>query len=218
MADKNKLSEWVTENVGDEEVWSEFFVAARKEETQSGSRVTVTQNATDPIEGTITGKQIKDALSSSASPVIGIVFIVIGAIIAAGLFLLREPMNSSAGFLVIGLLMAAGIAGFGAAQLVKSLTSAPKIRSIASFEQLEPYIEAALTEKVYNEMIAKRKEEHQDKGAAYAGYYCIPARYAAEDKFEKAKSNFPIAENIKALLRISAASLPPEARRLSRKQ
>ena len=43
MASKEKLPAWIQENVPDDAVWSEYYLVARKEETQSGNRVHINQ-------------------------------------------------------------------------------------------------------------------------------------------------------------------------------
>ena len=91
MASGKKLSAWVLENVPDDAVWGETYVIARKEETQSGSRVQIQRFLKDPADHVITGKEIRDDLASSASPVFGVVLIIGGVVAAALTFLLRQP-------------------------------------------------------------------------------------------------------------------------------
>ena len=75
-------------------VWGETYVIARKEETRSGNRIYIKQFLKDPVEASITGREIKDSLEFSASPAFGIALIVIGAIAAALTFILKKPEES----------------------------------------------------------------------------------------------------------------------------
>ena len=102
--------------------------------------------------------------------------------------------------------------------IVKSRRLSAKLQSIDSWAALEPLIESALTDKVYNAEIASRKEEEGEQGAAYAGYFCIPAHAAVREDFEKAKSNFGLQENIRTSLVQAAAAIPAEGQKLVKKQ
>ena len=63
MASEKKLPAWVLENVPDDAVWGETYVIARKEETQSGSRVQIQRFLKDPADHVITGKEIRNDLA-----------------------------------------------------------------------------------------------------------------------------------------------------------
>ena len=78
-------------------------------------------------------------------------------------------IGTSGGYLLFQLLIAVGFAGGGIYLLLKSRQLAASLQSIDSWEALEPLIESALTDKVYNAEIAARKEEEGEQGAAYAG-------------------------------------------------
>ena len=218
MAIKNNLPAWVKENVSDDDVWSEYYLIARKEETKSGNRVQINQTLKEPQEASISGKEVKEYLSDQSSSAVGAFLIVAGLVIAVLMIFLKEPMEMSTGFLVFQLLIAVGLAAGGIYLIVKSRRLSAKLQSIDSWEALEPLIESALTEKVYNAEIAAREAEHGEQGAAYAGYLCIPAHAAVQEDFEKAKSNFGLQENIRTSLIQSAAAVPAEGHKLVRKQ
>ena len=208
MASKEKLPAWIQENVPDDAVWSEYYLIARKEETRSGNRVLINQTLKEPREVSISGKEVKGYLRDQSSPTIGVVLIVIGLAVVT-LMMVLKTLGTSGGYLLFQLLIAVGFAGGGIYLLLKSRQLSAKLRSIDSWEALEPLIELALTDKVYNAEIAARKEEEGEQGAAYAGYFCIPAHAAVREDFEKAKSNFGLQENIRTSLVQAAAAIPP---------
>ena len=217
MASKEKLPTWIQENVPDDAVWSEYYLIARKEETRSGNRVLINQTLKEPREVSISGKEVKGYLRDQSSPTIGVVLIVIGLAVVT-LMMVLKTLGTSGGYLLFQLLIAVGFAGGGIYLLLKSRQLSAKLRSIDSWEALEPLIELALTDKVYNAEIAARKEEEGEQGAAYAGYFCIPAHAAVREDFGKAKSNFGLQENIRTSLVQTAAALPVEGQKLIRKQ
>ena len=212
------ISTWVMENIPDDAVWSEYFVIAGKEETQSGSKVFVNQQVKHAREAMITGKEIKEAFSSNSSPVAGIALIISGIVVGVLGFLFRNPEQESKGFMGIAIFIAACLAVGGIYFLAKALKAAPEIRNISSWESALPYIEAALSKKVFNEEVTKRREVQGDKGAAYAGYYCLPARLAIKKEFDKAESNFGLAEELKEKLIQSATEVPKEGLELKKKE
>ena len=214
MAKQDKLPAWVRENVPNDAVWGETYVVARKEETRSGNRVNIKRFLKDPVEASITGKQIKDSLEFSVSPVSGIALIVIGAIAAALTFILKKP-EESPNYLILVCAVAALIGGVYLT--VKSVRAAPEIASIASFEALAPYIEKALNEKVFTDEIAARKAELGETGSGYAGYFCVPARLAAQGDLSSARQNFEPGDELRAQLIALAATIPEESRRLVQK-
>lgn len=217
MASKEKLPAWIQENVPDDAVWSEYYLIARKEETRSGNRVLINQTLKEPREVSISGKEVKGYLRDQSSPTIGVVLIVIGLAVVT-LMMVLKTLGTSGGYLLFQLLIAVGFAGGGIYLLLKSRQLSAKLRSIDSWEALEPLIELALTDKVYNAEIAARKEEEGEQGAAYAGYFCIPAHAAVREDFEKAKSNFGLQENIRTSLVQAAAAIPAEGQKLVKKQ
>lgn len=217
MASKEKLPAWIQENVPDDAVWSEYYLIARKEETRSGNRVLINQTLKEPREVSISGKEVKGYLRDQSSPTIGVVLIVIGLAVVT-LMMVLKILGTSGGYLLFQLLIAVGFAGGGIYLLLKSRQLSAKLRSIDSWEALEPLIELALTDKVYNAEIAARKEEEGEQGAAYAGYFCIPAHAAVREDFEKAKSNFGLQENIRTSLVQAAAAIPAEGQKLVKKQ
>ena len=217
MASKEKLPAWIQENVPDDAVWSEYYLIARKEETRSGNRVLINQTLKEPREVSISGKEVKGYLRDQSSPTIGVVLIVIGLAVVT-LMMVLKTLGTSGGYLLFQLLIAVGFAGGGIYLLLKSRQLSAKLRSIDSWEALEPLIELALTDKVYNAEIAARKEEEGEQGAAYAGYFCIPAHAAVREDFEKAKSNFGLQENIRTSLVQVAAAIPAEGQKLVKKQ
>ena len=217
MASKEKLPAWIQENVPDDAVWSEYYLIARKEETRSGNRVLINQTLKEPREVSISGKEVKGYLRDQSSPTIGVVLIVIGLAVVT-LMMVLKTLGTSGGYLLFQLLIAVGFAGGGIYLLLKSRQLSAKLRSIDSWEALEPLIELALTDKVYNAEIASRKEEEGEQGAAYAGYFCIPAHAAVREDFEKAKSNCGLQENIRTSLVQAAAAIPAEGQKLVKKQ
>ena len=217
MASKEKLPAWIQENVPDDAVWSEYYLIARKEETRSGNRVLINQTLKEPREVSISGKEVKGYLRDQSSPTIGVVLIVIGLAVVT-LMMVLKTLGTIGGYLLFQLLIAVGFAGGGIYLLLKSRQLSAKLRSIDSWEALEPLIELALTDKVYNAEIAARKEEEGEQGAAYAGYFCIPAHAAVREDFEKAKSNFGLQENIRTSLVQAAAAIPAEGQKLVKKQ
>ena len=190
---------------------------SRKEETRSGNRVLINQTLKEPREVSISGKEVKGYLRDQSSPTIGVVLIVIGLAVVT-LMMVLKTLGTSGGYLLFQLLIAVGFAGGGIYLLLKSRQLSAKLRSIDSWEALEPLIELALTDKVYNAEIAARKEEEGEQGAAYAGYFCIPAHAAVREDFEKAKSNFGLQENIRTSLVQAAAAIPAEGQKLVKKQ
>ena len=217
MASKEKLPAWIQENVPDDAVWSEYYLIARKEETRSGNRVLINQTLKEPREVSISGKEVKGYLRDQSSPTIGVVLIVIGLAVVT-LMMVLKTLGTSGGYLLFQLLIAVGFAGGGIYLLLKSRQLSAKLRSIDSWEALEPLIELALTDKVYNAEIAARKEEEGEQGAAYAGYFCIPAHAAVREDFEKAQSNCGLQENIRTSLVQAAAAIPAEGQKLVKKQ
>ncbi len=221
MAKKEVLSPWVLENVPDEAIYGEHYIIVRKEETQSGSRVHVNQTLSEPREGTITGAQVKEHMQETASPVLGISLIVIGLVVDLIVFLLdllQTDRNESRGALIVGLIIGCGIVVGGIYLAIKSIKSSPVIQSISSWEDFEPFLEKALTDKVYDEVMKARQEEMGDKGSGFAGYFCIPARHALSGDLEKAKSNFGLMDQIKLAVANAAANLPEDSRMLVRKK
>ena len=215
MASEKKLPAWVLENVPDDAVWGETYVIARKEETQSGSRVQIQRFLKDPADHVITGKEIRDDLASSASPVFGVVLIIGGVVAAALTFLLRQPGET---LNYITLLLAALALIGGVVLTVKSAKASPQIASIDSFEALEPYIEKFLTDKVFSREVEARKKELGETGSGYAGYFCVPARLAAQGDFSTVRQNFEPGEELRMQLTALAAALPEESRRLTRRK
>ena len=217
MASKEKLPAWIQENVPDDAVWSEYYLIARKEETRSGNRVLINQTLKEPREVSISGKEVKGYLRDQSSPTIGVVLIVIGLAVVT-LMMVLKTLGTSGGYLLFQLLIAVGFAGGGIYLLLKCRQLAASLQSIDSWAALEPLIELALTDKVYNAEIAAREAEYGEKGAAYAGYFCIPAHAAVREDFEKAKSNFGLQENIRTSLVQAAAAIPAEGQKLVKKQ
>lgn len=218
MASKEKLPTWIQENVPDDAVWSEYYLIARKEETRSGNRVLINQTLKEPREVSISGKEVKDYLRQTSSITTWIVLIIIGIAIPLLMMVLKKPMEASGGFLMVSYVLAFLLVVSGIVMLVKSRQLSATLQSIDSWEALEPLIESALTDKVYNAEIAARKEEEGEQGAAYAGYFCIPAHAAVREDFEKAKSNFGLQENIRTSLVQAAAAIPAEGQKLVKKQ
>lgn len=214
MARQDKLPVWVRENVPNDAVWGETYVVARKEETRNGNRVYIKRFLKDPVDASITGREIKDSLEFSASPAFGIALIVIGAIAAVLTFILKKP-EESPNYLILVCAVAALIGGVYLT--VKSAKAALEIASIASFEALEPYIKKALNEKVFDAEIAARKAELGETGAGYAGYFCVPARLAAQGDLSSARQNFEPGDELRSRLIALAATVPEQSRRLVRK-
>ena len=215
MAKQDRLPVWVRENVPDDAVWGETYVVARKEETRSGNRVNIRRFIKEPVEASITGKEIKDSLEFSASPAFGIGLIVVGAAIAALTFVLKKP-EETPNYLI---LLCAAFALIGGIVLaINSAKAASEISSIASFEALAPHIEKALSEKVFTAEIAARKAELGETGSGYAGYYCVPARLAAQGDFSSARQNFEPGDDLRAQLTALAATVPEQSRMLVRKE
>ena len=214
VANKGSIPEWIQENISDDMEWSEYILIARKEETQKGSRVQVDQTVKEPRRASVSGKEVKDYLREASSVTTWVVLIVAGVAFAALMTALKEPMESSDGFMMILYFLAFCCSAAGVYMIVKSRKVAAELKSIDSFESLEPLIESALIEKVYNEEISARKKELGDQGASYAGYFCISAHDAASGNFEKAKSNFGLMDNIRTKLAQAAENIPEEDRKL----
>ncbi len=214
MADEKKLPAWILENVPDDAVWGETYVIARKEEAQSGSHVQIQRFLKDPVDAVITGKEIRQSLAFNASPALGI-GLIIGSVAAAALvFLLKQP-GETPNYIM---LMCAVIALIGGICLtVKSAKAAPQIASIDSYEALAPFIEKALSEKVFVGESEARKKELGEKGSAYAGYFCVPARLAAQGDFSSVRQNFEPGDDLRLQLTALAAALPEESRKLTRR-
>lgn len=218
MSNQKKLPAWVEENLPDDAVWSEYFLIAHKEETRSGNRVNIEQTVRPPKEAAITGKEIKTYFLDQASSSTGLILIAVGLGILLLALLLKEPMHSSNGFLVLEGLIALCAAGGGVYMLVQGQKLSKALSAVTSWDELEPFVETALTEKVYADEIAARKKEHGETGAAYAGYYCIPASLASQGAFDKAKSNFGLQEALKSAMLDALEQIPAEGRKLARKQ
>jgi len=228
VAKQMKISEWILANVPDDAEWSEVYITACKEETRSGNRVNITQSLRGVREVSITGKEVKDYMDWQGSPITGIVLSVIGVICAILAILLREPMNMSRGAMIVGLVIAVGMIISGAYLVFKSKKSNTEVLSIASWESFEPWISMALGEKVFNEEVAAREKEFGDKGKAYSGHYCIPARLAAQGIFNTAVSststkgtdgiyfNFAPYDALKQTMKEAAIALPAEQRERKR--
>lgn len=101
---------------------------------------------------------------------------------------------------------------------VKSVKAAPGIAAIASFEALEPHIEKALTEQV---LFEKRQLREQEMGGnyAWAGYFIIPARLAAEGKLDQARtSDMGLPDTLLPQVIAFAGAVPEEGRKLTRRK
>ena len=217
MAKKVELSNWINENVADDAVWGEYFVIAHKEEYKSGSKIRVEQSVSPIKDATITGKEIKQSLGDQMSSSAGIIIMLLGIAWTAVVILLKKPMESSTGAVVIGILIGmCGIIG-GIYMVISAKKATPEIMTISSWEKMNPYIEEALSQKVFNEEVANRKKEMGDEGAGFAGYYCLPARSALKGEFDKAKSNFGLAEDLKASLIQAASTVPEDGLELTRR-
>ena len=214
---KVKLSNWINENVPDDAVWGQYYVIARKEEYKSGGKVLTEQTVSPARDATITGKEIKEHLAYCASPTVGVFFIIAGIVLAVAEFLLRKPMNASTGYLEVAMFFNLGMVIGGIYLLMKARKQAPEIQHMSSWERLTPYMEKALTEKVFSEEQAKREQEMGDKGEYQAGYFCLPARLALQGQFDKAKSNFGLMDGLKISLKQAAAGVPESGLELTRR-
>lgn len=212
-----KLSDWINENVKDDAIWGEYFVIAHKEELRAGSKVRVEQTVSPLKDATITGKEVKQSLLDKMSSSGGIILLLIGIVWTVVTILLKNPMEASSGAVIIGIIIGVcGIIG-GIYMIVSATKASPEIMDISSWEKMNTYIEDALGQKVFNEEISKRKHEQGDEGAGAAGYYCLPARAALKGEFDKAKSNFVLAEDLKASLVQAASTVPESGLELSRR-
>lgn len=214
---KSKLSAWINENVPDEAVWGQYYVIAHKEEYQKGGKVSVEQTVCPARDATITGKEVKQNLESGASTGLGLGLIIAGVVLAVAEFLLRKPMESSTGFIAVAMALNLLMAGAGVYLLLKARKLAGELAGISTWEELNPCIESALTEKVYLEEQKRRVEEHGEKGGGFAGYYCLPAKLALQGSLDKAKSNFALRDDLKPVLVQSASEVPQSGLELTRR-
>ncbi len=74
-----------------------------------------------------------------------------------------------------------------------------------------------MNEKVFNAEVAARKAELGETGSGYAGYFCVPARLAAQGDLSSARQNFEPGDELRAQLIALAATIPEESRRLVQK-
>lgn len=145
-----KVSDWINKSVPDDAVWGQYYVIARKEEFQNGSRIQIEQTVCPARDATITGKEIKAHLENSASPALEVGLIIAGIVLAVVAFLLRKPLGASTGFSAIEILINLVLVICGIYFLTKACNQAPEIQ-----DRLNPYIEEALTQKVFFEEEAK---------------------------------------------------------------
>ena len=74
-----------------------------------------------------------------------------------------------------------------------------------------------MNEKVFDAEIAARKAELGETGAGYAGYFCVPARLAAQGDLSSSRQNFEPGDELRSRLIALAATVPEQSRRLVRK-
>ena len=214
---KKELSDWINENVKDDAVWGKFFVIAHKEEYKTGSRIRIEQTVSPIKDATITGKEVKQYLTDKMSSASGIFCLILGIVWSVAAILSRKPMESSTAFFVIMILVGVSFIIIGILLSISANNTSPEIMSISSWETMNTYIEEALSQKVFNEEVANRKKEQGEQGAGYAGYYCLAAKDALEGNFDKAQSNFGLAEDLKASLVQAASTVPESGLELSRR-
>lgn len=219
---KAVLSDWINENVPDDAMWSEVYITARKEETQSGRHVKITQSLREVREVHITGKELKAHLNWEGSPVLGIALLIVSLVMAVLDILLRGPMETSRDALILFLVIAAAMAAGGIYLIIRSRKKGSTVQSIASWEAIDPWIADAFGKKVFDEETEARRQEHGDQGSAHAGYYCIPARLAAQGRFDTAVSsvstkgndgiyfNFSPYDDLMQAMKQAALALPKE--------
>ena len=201
---KKELSDWINENVKDDAVWGKFFVIAHKEEYKTGSRIRIEQTVSPIKDATITGKEVKQYLTDKMSSASGIFCLILGIVWSVAAILSRKPMESSTAFFVIMILVGVSFIIIGILLSISANNTSPKIMSISS-------------QKVFNEEVENRKKEQGEQGAGYAGYYCLAAKDALEGNFDKAQSNFGLAEDLKASLVQAASTVPESGLELSRR-
>lgn len=216
MAGTDKLSSWIKDNVPDDSEWGEYYITVWKEELQSGGKVQITRTIQPPRDAIITGKEIKDDLAFASSPVLGIVLTVLGLLLIAYKLLLAKPQADGAHTIGIGVILAIICIAAGIYLLVKSRKAGPEISSITSMDALEPFIEKSLGKKVLGEEHSRRQKEKGEAGRPQ--YFCIPARYAAQGKFDKKTGDLGLPDEMLPQLTAAARELPEECRVLSRRK
>lgn len=174
---KVKLSDWINLNVPDDAIWGQYYVISQSEEYRQGNKIRreTTMRARD---ATITGKEIKAYLTRSASSLRPAAGVLLGIALAAFFFFMFPSISADLGvfmgiFLpVVGLVLA----GLSIHNFLKARGASSEIPVISSWMSLEPYMEAALKEKVLSEEREKRKQEMGNQGEAFSRIYCFSAR------------------------------------------
>lgn len=112
---------------------------------------------------------------------------------------------------MIGPVLGLALIGLGIYGFLKARGASPEIQAISSWKSLEPYIEAALKEKVVAEEEAKRKQEMRNKGEAFSNISCFTAREVLQTELNA--GNLDCALKTKEV----AESVPESGRKLTRR-
>ena len=212
---KTVLSDWININVPDSAVWGQYVVIAQSEEYRQSANKVRKETTMRARDATITGKEIKAYLAKSASSLRPTAGALLGVVWAVVSFILLKKSHDFAdlGFMavVIGPVLGLVMIGLGIYGLLKARGASPEIQAISSWRSLEPYIEAALKEKVTAEEKEKRKQKMGNKGEAFSDISCFTAREVL-----RAELN---ADNIDSALKMKkvAESVPESGLKLTRR-
>lgn len=209
------LSDWININVPDHAVWGQYVVIAQSEEYRQSANKVRKETTMSARDATITGKEIKAYLARSASslrPAAGALLGIVWAVVSA-ILLKKSPDFADLGFMavVIGPVLGLALIGLGIYGFLKARGASPEIQAISSWKSLEPYIEAALKEKVVAEEEAKRKQEMRNKGEAFSNISCFTAREVLQTELNA--GNLDCALKTKEV----AESVPESGRKLTRR-
>lgn len=208
-----KLSDWINENVPDDAVWGQYYIIARSEEYQSGGKVLIEQTVPPARDVTITGKEIKAHLAGSASSLRPAAGVLLGVVWAVASFIWLKQGFADLGFMfvVIGPVFGLALTGICIHNFLKAKGASPKIQAISSWRSLEPYIEAALKEKVIAEEEKIRKQEMGNQGEAFSGRACFTAREVLQTELNQ------YVLDIRLQMKKAAESVPESGLKLTRR-
>ena len=202
-----------------------MFVMARNDKYTSGRRIIHEGTLLDPRDAEITGKEFKDELDLTALPGLETGFVVFGlvcALIVGILSMIGATGDHSVKNLIITFIPPLCIIAAGIYFLIRNHKTLIKLQSVSSINELEPYIEKALTKKVSSEERNAFKKEKGEQAAYNATFFCSPARLAASGDFDTPKKymyqEFPFPVEFKQALTQIANGLPEENRILTRRQ
>ena len=213
------LSDWININVPDHAVWGQYVVISQSEEYRQGASKVRRETTMSARDATITGKEIKAYLAKSASslrPAAGALLGIVWAVVSF-ILLKKSPDFADLGFMavVIGPVLGLALIGLGIYGFLKARGASPEIQAISSWKSLEPYIEAALKEKVVAEEEAKRRREMGNKGEAFSGISCFTPREVLQ---AETKANPTVHDiDIRSKMKTVAESVPESGLKLTRR-